>query len=203
MIWRAWAGYLLPLLAFRYASSIPRQARSLMVVRSERQKAYWRRLMLLALRSSAFRCLVHFCVTAVTAVMMWLASIGSFLLVVAVIVRGSVAGDHDRRLAAVGVLDPRAGHVQEQGDRLGPTGRLLLQEPVQGLPEPAQLAEGVEDARRPVHAGDEAAALGPGAPAERRLDHPGDAVRLAEHLLVTEALGLAADRLEPLGDVAL
>src|SRR5262249_1418573 len=119
---------------------------------------------------------------------------GSLLLVG--VTAGDAAHDHGR-LAAVGVLRSGTGLVQHEGDRLASPHALLFEERIQALPEPAQLAERVDNAGRPVDTDDQAATLRLRPGGERRLDQPRDAVRLAPRLAVIEGLHRAAEGLKP------
>ena len=67
---------------------------------------------------------------------------------------------HHRGLAAVEVFDARAGHVQDEDDRLVRRDPLPRAGCVEALAEAAERAERIEDAGRPVDAGDEAALVG-------------------------------------------
>ena len=112
-----------------------------------------------------------------------------------------LAFDHDRRLAAVRVGDPRTSEMQRGDDRLRGVGADLRQDAVEALAAASKLSERIVDAGRPVDAGDdlrglardqrcEAVAMN----AEGELDHARNAVGLAVGPVVGERLRIAAGR---------
>ena len=109
--------------------------------------------------------------------------------------------DHDRRLATVRVLDPRARQVEHHEDGLLAAGSALLEHGVEAPAQVPELPERVQDAGRPVDPGNEAPGLPVLAPGEGGLDNPGDPVLLALDFLVLEALHLGAQGLRPCGKV--
>ena len=186
MIWRAFAGSVLLALAFMKAPGMACQAAALIETRC-RRAGEWRRWRPAdRSRSSRLRCFVHFFVTPVMA------------SITALDIRWNQSA-----LAAVGVLDARAGDMQDQDYRVDGVGPRAGQDRVQARAELAQFAERVDDAGRPVDAGDQATLPRIGTPRERGLDDPGNIVLDLRHAAIVEGLHLAAGGGEPLPKMLL
>src|SRR5712671_6336018 len=109
-----------------------------------------------------------------------------------------VAFNHDRRLAAVRVRDPRTREVQDGDDRLSGVGADVGQDGVEPLAASSKLPKRIVDAGRPIHAGDEFPA-GPGTggeavavDAEGELEDPRSAVRFGIAAIVGKRLWISA-----------
>src|SRR5262249_22643024 len=81
-----------------------------------------------------------------------------------------VAGQNQGGLTSVGVVDPRAGHVNEKCDGLGHPGALFRQDGVQRLAITPQRTKGIINTRAPINPRDDAPSLALGTIAERALD---------------------------------
>src|SRR5262249_59507971 len=93
--------------------------------------------------------------------------------------------------------------MEDQDHRVVSVATCSGQDRVQARAEAAQLAERVEDAGRPVDAGDEPALLRLRAPRECGLDDPGDVVLALHHAAILKGFHLAASGSEALSKMLL